>query len=125
MSWVANLKSKRSDPDGTGPLTARIDFSAVALADLDEDSLNETVGIGNGTDNTRFFCPTGAVGIGSGTGAIDWNCDGDGGTDTDVDVVHFATQDSGLSAGIAEACITALLTDGTRIIGCDSVLVRR
>lgn len=75
-----------TDPDGTGPLTARIDFSPVDLADLDENNLDETAGIGDGTDNTRYFCPDGTQGVGPGTGAIDWNCDTDGGTDTSVSV---------------------------------------
>jgi hypothetical protein len=75
-----------TDPDGTGALTARVDFSANDLADLDENNLNEPLGIGDGTDNTLFNCPNGTQRSGVGTGAIDWNCDNDGGTDTSVSV---------------------------------------
>ena len=73
-----------TDPDGAGPLTARVNYSQNELADLDENNLNEPAGIRAGTDNTRYVCPTGAGSIGPGTGAIDWNCDGDGGTDASV-----------------------------------------
>jgi len=127
-----------TDPDGAGPLTARIDYSNDVLpscigpgangvlnttatgddtisgnfvrsgpdltcnttaagddvqfvangsiAALVENTLNETSGIGDGTDNTRYFCPTGVQRLGAGTGAIDWNCDFDGGADTSVSV---------------------------------------
>jgi hypothetical protein len=75
-----------TDPDAGGPLTGRIDFSPADLADLNENNLNEPAGIGDGTDNTRYNCPTGAVNVGAGTGAIDWNCDGDGGVDASVAV---------------------------------------
>jgi hypothetical protein len=75
-----------TDPDGTGPLTARVDFSRADLPDLNENSLNEPAGIGDGTDNTRRYCPDGTSNVGAGTGAIDWNCDNDGGTDTSVAV---------------------------------------
>jgi hypothetical protein len=71
----------------------RIDYSRVSLPTLREfrppplTSLNETVGIQDGIFNrTRFFCPGGAQAIGAGSGPIDWNCDGDGGLDTDVAV---------------------------------------
>jgi hypothetical protein len=68
--------------------TGRLDYSDDDLDDLDEDNnnLDETVGIGDGTDDTRYNCPNGTVRTGAGTGAIDWNCDGDGGTDTGVTV---------------------------------------
>lgn len=75
-----------TDPDGTGPLTARVDYSPDDLADLNENNLNEPAGIGDGTDNTRYSCPTGVQNIGAGLGAIDWNCDSDGGTDASVAV---------------------------------------
>ena len=73
-----------TDPDGAGPLSARVDYSQNDLVDLNESSLNETNGIGDGTDNTRYFCPSGAQTAGPGTGAIDWDCDSDGGTETNV-----------------------------------------
>ncbi len=75
-----------TDPDGAGPLTARVDYSPDDLPDLNENDLDETAGIGDGTDNTVFVCPTGGANTGPGTGAIDWNCDGDGGADASVSV---------------------------------------
>jgi len=73
-----------TDPDMGGPLTARIDYSTALLPTLTENNLNETTGIGDGTDNTVFTCPGGANAAGAGTGAIDWNCDVDMGADTSV-----------------------------------------
>jgi len=68
-----------TDPDGPGPLTARIDYSRSALATLNETNLSEPAGIGDGTDNTFFNCPitVGGIGTGPGTGALNWNCDAD------------------------------------------------
>ena len=66
--------------------TGVLDYSDGALANLNENNLNETVGIGDGTDNTRYVCPNGSARTGAGTGAIDWNCDNDGGIDTNVSV---------------------------------------
>ena len=83
-----------TDPDGSGPLTGRVDYSRTALSGLDElyspptrPGLSEPAGIGDGTDNTGFFCPgqtqsnSSGTGTGPGTGAINWNCDTDS-TDT-------------------------------------------
>lgn len=75
-----------TDPDGAGPLNFRLDFSDGALGPLDETNLSEPAGIGDGADMTRYFCPDGSGNTGPGTGAIDWNCDGDGGTDTGISV---------------------------------------
>jgi uncharacterized repeat protein (TIGR01451 family) len=127
-----------TDPDGAGPLAARIDYSSTVLpscvgpgvngtldtapavgdvaegdfiragadrtcdttatgddvqmvqsgdpAELDEAHLNETVGIGDGADNSRYYCPGGNRRTVPGIGPIDWNCDGDGGADVDVAV---------------------------------------
>ncbi|HEY6946229.1 MAG TPA: DUF4114 domain-containing protein, partial [Candidatus Acidoferrum sp.] len=65
-----------TDPDGAGPLSGRVDYSRSALASLNENSLSEPAGIGDGTDNTFFTCPNGTRAAGVGTGAIDWDCDG-------------------------------------------------
>jgi hypothetical protein len=65
----------------------RFDFSVIELDVLDENGqLDEPVGIQDGTDNTLYFCPDGTARTGVGTGAIDWNCDDDGGTDNNVQV---------------------------------------
>jgi hypothetical protein len=79
-----------TDPDGpAGPLTARVDYSRADLADLDENNLNEPIGIGNGTDSTVYMCPPGAPlppqRLGVGTGPINWDCDGNS-TDTGIAV---------------------------------------
>lgn len=64
-----------------------IDYSSRALARLDETQLDETVGIQNGFQfRTRYFCPGGRIASGAGSGAIDWNCNGDGGKETSVNV---------------------------------------
>lgn len=68
-----------TDPDGIGPLRARVDYSRSALATLNETNLSEPAGIADGTDNTFFNCPitVGGIGTGPGTGALNWNCDTD------------------------------------------------
>ena len=53
---------------------ARFDFSRTALPDLVEGNLNEAVGIQDGSDATRFFCPNGQLRSGAGSGSINWNC---------------------------------------------------
>jgi hypothetical protein len=54
----------------------RVDYSRTALAPLNETSLNETIGINSGTnDVTCYYCPMRTPA--PGTGAIDWNCNGD------------------------------------------------
>ena len=68
-----------TDPDGAaGPLTGRIDYSRSALATLVENNLSEPAGIGDGTDQTSFFCP-GAANFTNvlGNVAVNWNCDTD------------------------------------------------
>jgi len=66
--------------------TGRLDYSGDDLADLDENTLDETVGIADGADDTLYNCPDGTERQGAGIGAIDWNCDADGGTDISVAV---------------------------------------
>jgi hypothetical protein len=39
-------------------------------------------------------------------------------------VSHYRTQETGLSLGDTEACVTGALTDGTSIAGCDAVKVK-
>jgi uncharacterized repeat protein (TIGR01451 family) len=65
-----------TDPDGGGPLTARMDYSRSALPALNEGSLNEQLGIQDGTDNVFFTCPGGGSGTGAGNAGINWDCDG-------------------------------------------------
>ena len=83
-----------TDPDGAGPLLARIDYSRSALASLNEASLSEPVGIGDGTDTAQFRCPSGLTGSGIGNGPLDWNCDGD---TTDTGVNNDINNDSSIS----------------------------
>jgi hypothetical protein len=58
------------------PAANRLDYSQGALPQLNENSLNENLGIQDGSDNTLYFCPGGAQSQVPGTGAIDWNCNG-------------------------------------------------
>jgi PKD repeat protein len=57
------------------PPTWRLDYSRNALPMLDENNLDETVGIQDGTDNTVFYDTNGNDVSVAGTGAIDWNRD--------------------------------------------------
>ncbi len=67
-----------TDPDGSGPLTARVDYSRLALPTLDENNLDETAGISDGGDNTRYRCGGSTTDtLAPGMGGVDWNCDGD------------------------------------------------
>jgi hypothetical protein len=69
------------------PPTKRLDYSKETLPTLDEkNGLDEPDGIQDGTDETEFTCPVPADGTekGNGIGPIDWNCDGDEGTDRNV-----------------------------------------
>lgn len=59
------------------PPIPRFDYSRSALANLIESSLNESTGIMDGTDSTRYACPGGMFTVGAGMGSIDWNCDTD------------------------------------------------
>ena len=59
----------------TGVLSPRFDLSRTLLPPLNENLLNETVGIQDGSDITRFFCQQSTLmKTGLGSGAIDWNC---------------------------------------------------
>ena len=70
-----------AEPGSIVPVSTRLDYSDSALAPLDEQNLNETVGINSGTnDITTYFCPSATQA--PGTGPIDWDCDGDGGIET-------------------------------------------
>jgi len=72
-----------TDPDGTGPLVAKVDYSPQQLPQLDETNLGEAAGIGDGTDQTVYACPDFSTASATGNAGIDWNCDGDT-TDTAV-----------------------------------------
>lgn len=56
--------------------TGRLDYSSEDLPDLDENSLDEFLGIQNGADDTAFYDPGGTQRQGQGTGSIDWDWDG-------------------------------------------------
>jgi hypothetical protein len=71
------------DPDAAGPLEARVDYSPEDLPDLVENNLDEIDGVGDGTDDTRYFCPDFSRTDGPAMGNIDWNCNNG---DTDVGV---------------------------------------
>ncbi|HMC22238.1 MAG TPA: DUF4114 domain-containing protein, partial [Thermoanaerobaculia bacterium] len=80
-----------TDPDGAGPMTAKIDYSKSALASLNESSLSEPAGVGDGTDTVFWRCPGGgALNSSVGNAALDWNCDTDA---TDVGVSSDTNND--------------------------------
>jgi len=70
----------------------QLNYSDTALADLDERTingagqLNETDGIQDGTNDTQYVCPNWTAMTVPGTGAIDWDCDNDLGTEANVSV---------------------------------------
>ena len=66
-----------TDPDGGGPLTARLDFSKEVLAPLDETNLSEPLGVGAGADTIFYRCSDGSTLSAAGSSPVDWNCDGD------------------------------------------------
>jgi hypothetical protein len=69
------------------PPTGRFDYSDQKLPTLDEEHLNEPLGIQDGTDETGFYCPGGWVyRTGQGMGPINWDCGNDLGVDVDVAV---------------------------------------
>jgi hypothetical protein len=77
----------------TGTCT-RIDYSGAALATLDENHLNENVGINAGSnDITTYNCPDLTPVPGAATGPIDWNCNGDS---TEADVAADITAEGNL-----------------------------
>lgn len=96
-----------------------LDYSRSALPDLDERNiggvgqLDETVGIQDGTHDTRYCCPNwSAFPTVPGTGPIDWNCDNDGGQDTNVSVnVNGDCVDTvGMNCGACDPGETMLLS---------------
>jgi uncharacterized repeat protein (TIGR01451 family) len=87
-----------TDPDGVGPMAAKIDYSKSALATLTESSLSEPAGVGDGTDTVFWRCPSaGALKSAVGNAALDWNCDAD-------------TIDLGVSSDINADGVTGTLT---------------
>lgn len=97
MSYTWQLNGLTFDFDGdllTDPVgldynndtiidNTRFIYSITALPNLSEaipPGLNENIGIGDGVNLTNYSCPAPVPGgnrVGAGTGAIDWNCDGD------------------------------------------------
>jgi len=71
--------------------TGRLDYSRSALPNLDENGLNENLGIQDGTDNTNYYSPTGLVLVGTGTGSIDWDADGVIETNVQADINRDGT----------------------------------
>lgn len=71
----------------TDPIGYRIDYSAKALPTLDEQHLDERLGIQSGTTDISSFVNDFGIGFGSvpGVGPADWNLDGDT-TDRDIAV---------------------------------------
>jgi hypothetical protein len=57
------------------PSSGRLDYSRSALANLNEESLDEAVGIQDGSDHTAYFAPDGHSIQVPGSGPIDWDDD--------------------------------------------------
>ena len=56
MSYFFQLEGiPPADPDGTGPLLQRVDYSRAELPALDENALSEPLGIQDGGDKTFYF----------------------------------------------------------------------
>jgi len=72
--------------------TGRLDYSRNALPSLNENNLNENTGIQDGTDNTNYYSPTGAILVGQGTGSIDWDNDGIIEASVQADINHDGTR---------------------------------
>jgi uncharacterized repeat protein (TIGR01451 family) len=85
-----------TDPDGTGPLGGQLLLSSGTLSTLTETSLNEATALGAGTNRSFYFCPDGSVATLSGTGPVDWNCNG---AATDSGVVDDVNGDRGCVGG--------------------------
>src|SRR4029078_12623459 len=60
----------------TGPATSRFSYSNSALPTLDEGNLDESKGMGDGTDITSWTPDGVAVSTGAGNVALDWNGNG-------------------------------------------------
>ncbi|MBC2712320.1 MAG: hypothetical protein HGJ94_15445 [Desulfosarcina sp.] len=78
-----SIMSYRYQFRGISP-SGRLDYSGDDLPDLDENNnLDEPDGIQDGTDDTIYDC-LGTERTGVGIGAIDWNCNNDGGIQDNV-----------------------------------------
>lgn len=64
----------------------RFDFSSKKLPDLDEDHLNETVGIQGNSDYSYFYCKDNSVRFFLEEQKVDWNCDGKFDVDTNANI---------------------------------------
>ena len=72
---MADQIGRDDDGDGVNDLSRYI-YSQPALATLNEGSLNEAVGIQDNNALTTYACSGATNSVGSGTGWIDWDCDG-------------------------------------------------
>lgn len=103
MNYAFQMRGLRvGSADGT------FDYSSFALPVLDEDALDETVGLsgvaGTAGYGTRYYDPTGVQRIVNNiNAAIDWNRDGDGGADTAVAV---DINGSGIGKGVGYCTIS-------------------
>jgi outer membrane protein assembly factor BamB len=77
MNYFFQVRGIQSHVPGTPP-TTRFDYSKEALPILDEERLDEFLGIRNGDDLTQYFCPgsPSIAYIARGNDEIDWNCNG-------------------------------------------------
>jgi hypothetical protein len=101
---------KPGDADGTNPINLRSN-GVIPVAILSASGFDATTV----EVSTVRFGPAGALAV-TGVGAEDVN--GDGLADL---VLHFQTQQTGITAGQTQACLTGTTLDGTDIEGCDRI----
>ncbi len=101
---------KPGDADGTNPINLRSN-GVIPVAILSASGFDATTV----EVSTVRFGPAGASAV-NGVGAEDVN--GDGLADL---VLHFRTQQTGITVGQTQACLTGTTLDGTDIEGCDRI----
>jgi uncharacterized repeat protein (TIGR01451 family) len=75
--WYQFTGIPRIGTGGDIPPTGRLDYSRSRLPALNEASLDERAGVGDGNAAIFFFCPDGTQDSAVGNGPINWNCDRD------------------------------------------------
>ena len=79
-----HLGDRARATDSTKPVGFRLDYSDIALPTLDENHLNETLGLQDSAHPNDITENTGACDTNVPvSGPVDWNCDGNA-TETDI-----------------------------------------
>ena len=93
-SYIFNSIQSAASPGSTVAVHRRLDYSDRALPTLDENHLDENVGVSAGNnDIVNYVCSSDPLnpseGRGPGTGPIDWNCNGLIESDVQADINLF------------------------------------